>query len=630
MLVLKMLKEIADSNSNFLSIRKEKLLYIDKTSFIKKFELLKKSVSLFLRPRRFGKTLFTEILYYYYDISQKGLFDKLFEGTYIHENTTPYKSSYAVVKFDFSGVSTSGSVDDILEDVRIRVIQAIVDFFKRYPDLIPDDIREYATDKSNLQASVAKFYFEKRDYFNSCSRILNHFLLFFQAQSKVDYKLMFIIDEYDNFTNDILSRDKKAFIDIANKQSELGAFYGTIRNFNQYGVIEKVFITGILPITMDTMISGFVSSKISQEPILNELAGFTDSEVLELLHETVDFNQCKYPATYLQEFMKERFNGYKFAKHSKDKVYNSTLCLNFVNTLRTDYDSLPEMGISSNMDVNFDKLVGYLNLLSKQDRDSILKSIIDEVPLRFSIPDSIKLDNVDNNLAYTDGLAMLFYLGFLTIISNEEAKLDYGDSYVSAIYLKVPNLYFKILFGKFITDSANISWGGLVNQSNNVVLMEKQNNLEGLIEAFKLHVQQALVKADITHESEALFVVSFFLMISMNTKAFHLQREYSIKQNDVVVSDCAYELSKSKVGKHKRADLVAINKEGGLSYLFEFKYQRNENSSLETKEKVRAKLLNDAKEQIKFYQTDDKLKTIKDLHKYVIMYTYDELTVQEV
>ena len=625
-----MLKEIADSNSNFLSIRKEKLLYIDKTSFIKKFEVLKKSVSLFLRPRRFGKTLFTEILYYYYDIAQNNLFDKLFEGTYIHENTTPYKSSYAVVKFDFSGVSTTGSVDDILEDVRIRVIQAIVDFFKRYPDLISDDIREYATDKSNLQASVAKFYFEKRDYFNSCSRILNHFLLFFQAQSKVDYKLMFIIDEYDNFTNDILSRDKKAFIDIANKQSELGAFYGTIRNFNQYGVIEKVFITGILPITMDTMISGFVSSKISQEPILNELAGFTDSEVIELLHETVDFNQCKYPATYLQEFMKERFNGYKFAKHSKDKVYNSTLCLNFVNTLRTDYDSLPEMGISSNMDVNFDKLVGYLNLLSKQDRDSILKSIIDEVPLRFSIPDSIKLDNVDNNLAYTDGLAMLFYLGFLTIISNEEAKLDYGDSYVSAIYLKVPNLYFKILFGKFITDSANISWGGIVNQSNNVVLMEKQNNLEGLIEAFKLHVQQALVKADITHESEALFVVSFFLMISMNTKAFHLQREYSIKQNDVVVSDCAYELSKSKVGKHKRADLVAINKEGGPSYLFEFKYQRNENSSLDTKEKVRAKLLTDAKEQIKFYQTDDKLKTIKDLHKYVIMYTYDELTVQEV
>ena len=77
-----------------------------------------------------------------------------------------------------------------------------------------------------------------------------------------------------------------------------------------------------------------------------------------------------------------------------------------------------------------------------------------------------------------------------------------------------------------------------------------------------------------------------------------------------MVSDCVYDLLKSTVGRHKRADLVAINKEGGPSYLFEFKYQRNENSSLDTKEKVRAKLLTDAKEQIKFYQTDDKLKTI--------------------
>ena len=626
-----MLKNIPNSVSDFKLIRSRNLLYIDKTKFIKAYESLESYVSLFLRPRRFGKTLFTEILYYYYDIAQNNLFDKLFEGTYIHENTTPYKSTYGVVRFEFSGVDSSKPSAQILEEFRQKVIEGVVDFYKRYPSLIPSKFKKLSLQEDeDLTATVHDYYQDNTEQFYSGAVVLSNFLSSFNARLTQSFKLMFIIDEYDNFTNDILSRDKKAFIELVNKQSEIGAFYSNIRRYNQLGIIERVFITGILPITMDTMISGFVSSKISQEPILNELAGFTDSEVLELLHETVDFNQCKYPATYLQEFMKERFNGYKFAKHSKDKVYNSTLCLNFVNTLRTDYDSLPEMGISSNMDVNFDKLVGYLNLLSKQDRDSILKSIIDEVPLRFSIPDSIKLDNVANNLAYTDGLAMLFYLGFLTIISNEEAKLDYGDSYVSAIYLKVPNLYFKILFGKFITDSANISWGGLVNQSNNVVLMEKQNNLEGLIEAFKLHVQQALVKADITHESEALFVVSFFLMISMNTKAFHLQREYSIKQNDVVVSDCAYELSKSKVGKHKRADLVAINKEGGPSYLFEFKYQRNENSSLETKEKVRAKLLNDAKEQIKFYQTDDKLKTIKDLHKYVIMYTYDELTVEEV
>ena len=624
-----MLKEIADSNSNFLSIRKEKLLYIDKTSFIKKFELLKKSVSLFLRPRRFGKTLFTEILYYYYDIAQKGLFDKLFEGTYIHENTTPYKSSYAVVKFDFSGVSTSGSVDDILEDVRIRVIQAIVDFFKRYPDLIPDDIREYATDKSNLQASVAKFYFEKRDYFNSCSRILNHFLLFFQAQSKVDYKLMFIIDEYDNFTNDILSRDKKAFIDIANKQSELGAFYGTIRNFNQYGVIEKVFITGILPITMDTMISGFVSSKISQEPILNELAGFTDSEVLELLHETVDFTKCRFAPDTLQTKMKEWFNGYRFANKGLYKVYNSTLCLNIVNSLRKDGDNLPKLSVSSNMDIDFSKLSGYLNLIHEESRKKIIEAIVKEAPIPFTIPDNIKLDRVDNSLSYGDGLALLFYLGFLTIMNAEDAKEQLGDYYDGSLYLKVPNSYFRVLFAKYLVERARVDWSLYIDSNTDVLLMGKRNDLSGLIQAFSV-LKGALVKSDITHESEAVIVMGIYAIIALKTNCFELIREYVIKHNNVMVSDCVYDLLKSTVGRHKRADLVAINKEGGPSYLFEFKYQRNENSSLETKEKVRAKLLNDAKEQIKFYQTDDKLKTIKDLHKYVIMYTYDELTVQEV
>ena len=624
-----MLKEIADSNSNFLSIRKEKLLYIDKTSFIKKFEVLKKSVSLFLRPRRFGKTLFTEILYYYYDIAQKGLFDKLFEGTYIHENTTPYKSSYAVVKFDFSGVSTSGSVDDILEDVRIRVIQAIVDFFKRYPDLIPDDIREYATDKSNLQASVAKFYFEKRDYFNSCSRILNHFLLFFQAQSKVDYKLMFIIDEYDNFTNDILSRDKKAFIDIANKQSELGAFYGTIRNFNQYGVIEKVFITGILPITMDTMISGFVSSKISQEPILNELAGFTDSEVLELLHETVDFTKCRFAPDTLQTKMKEWFNGYRFANKGLYKVYNSTLCLNIVNSLRKDGDNLPKLSVSSNMDIDFSKLSGYLNLIHEESRKKIIEAIVKEAPIPFTIPDNIKLDRVDNSLSYGDGLALLFYLGFLTIMNAEDAKEQLGDYYDGSLYLKVPNSYFRVLFAKYLVERARVDWSLYIDSNTDVLLMGKRNDLSGLIQAFSV-LKGALVKSDITHESEAVIVMGIYAIIALKTNCFELIREYVIKHNNVMVSDCVYDLLKSTVGRHKRADLVAINKEGGPSYLFEFKYQRNENSSLDTKEKVRAKLLNDAKEQIKFYQTDDKLKTIKDLHKYVIMYTYDELTLEEI
>ncbi|MDY3107259.1 MAG: AAA family ATPase, partial [Succinivibrio sp.] len=373
----------------------------------------------------------------------------------------------------------------------------------------------------------------------------------------------------------------------------------------------------------------FVSSKISQEPILNELAGFTDSEVLELLHETVDFTKCRFAPDTLQTKMKEWFNGYRFANKGLSKVYNSTLCLNFVNSLRKDGDNLPKLSVSSNMDIDFSKLSGYLNLIHEESRKKIIEAIVKEAPIPFTIPDNIKLDRVDNSLSYGDGLALLFYLGFLTIMNAEDAKEQLGDYYDGSLYLKVPNSYFRVLFAKYLVERARVDWSLYIDSNTDVLLMGKRNDLSGLIQAFSV-LKGALVKSDITHESEAVIVMGIYAIIALKTNCFELIREYVIKHNNVMVSDCVYDLLKSTVGRHKRADLVAINKEGGPSYLFEFKYQRNENSSLDTKEKVRAKLLNDAKEQIKFYQTDDKLKTIKDLHKYVIMYTYDELTLEEI
>ncbi|MBQ8478108.1 MAG: AAA family ATPase [Succinivibrio sp.] len=623
-----MLKNIPNSVSDFKLIRSRNLLYIDKTKFIKAYESLESYVSLFLRPRRFGKTLFTEILYYYYDISQKDLFDKLFSGTYIHENTTPYKSSYAVVRFDFAGIKTDQSVSDILNDFRVKVIRAIFNFYENYKELIPTVIKHFAKEHGYELMEGIRAYYRQQNSFPSASSILEDFLLAFK-EKQTSYKLMFIIDEYDNFTNDILSRDKKAFIDLVNKQSEIGAFYGVIRSYNQESTIERVFITGILPITMDTMISGFVSSKISQEPILNELAGFTDSEVLELLHETVDFTKCRFAPDTLQTKMKEWFNGYRFANKGLSKVYNSTLCLNFVNSLRKDGDNLPKLSVSSNMDIDFSKLSGYLNLIHEESRKKIIEAIVKEAPIPFTIPDNIKLDRVDNSLSYGDGLALLFYLGFLTIMNAEDAKEQLGDYYDGSLYLKVPNSYFRVLFAKYLVERARVDWSLYIDSNTDVLLMGKRNDLSGLIQAFSV-LKGALVKSDITHESEAVIVMGIYAIIALKTNCFELIREYVIKHNNVMVSDCVYDLLKSTVGRHKRADLVAINKEGGPSYLFEFKYQRNENSSLDTKEKVRAKLLNDAKEQIKFYQTDDKLKTIKDLHKYVIMYTYDELTLEEI
>ena len=629
-----MLKQLPDSNSRFLSIRTENLVYIDKTRFIEKYENLKKSVSLFLRPRRFGKTLFTEILFYYYDHSLCELAQKLFKGTYIYNKPTSLKSSYGVLRFDFSGFQTnqdliSNDVKMVATIFKTKIVAGILDFYTRYPNYIPFYISDYAKERNIKPLVAIRSYYSQVEKFPTSSMIIEDFFLSLK-ENEFPYKLMLIIDEYDNFTNDILSKDKKRFIEIVNKQSEMGAFYSNIRSYHQEGIIDRVFITGILPITMDTLISGFVSSKISFDPNLNELAGFTDDEVLELLKETVDFKKSKYAAPYLMKLMKRRYNGYSFAKRAESKVYNSTLCLNFIQKFNDEFGTIPEMNISSNMDVDFNKLSGYLKLIKEDDRNDIFNAVCNDIPLGFSIPDSIKLDEIDNELDYSQGLALFYYLGFLTLMPEEEVSISFDKVYSTGLYLKVPNLYFKVLFTKYMLEQNKISLSRLVDKSNLVERMVKTNDLSGVVEL--LHMLQAgFVGTDITHENENTIVMTILCIIALKTNnAFELKKEYPIYHNQKIVSDALTEENRFQINRHRKADLVALNREDGPSYIFEFKYKRNENSSEETKAKVRAKLFNEACEQLKFYVTDDTLKNTKDLHQYVVLYTYGEFLLQEV
>ena len=137
-----MLKALPDSLTKFAAIIDENYAFVDKTRFIEVYEQSKKKVSMFLRPRRFGKTMFAELLMYYYDIALKEEADRLFKGKYIASHPTPLKSSYYVLKFDFSGVKTDNN--ELLESFSRRVIKGVANFAKRYPDLIPPEIMQKA------------------------------------------------------------------------------------------------------------------------------------------------------------------------------------------------------------------------------------------------------------------------------------------------------------------------------------------------------------------------------------------------------------------------------------------------------------------------------------------------------
>ena len=633
------MKNLPESLSNFKLIKKRNLAYIDKTKFIKEYEDLDVYIALLLRPRRFGKTLFTEILSYYYDKASQELADTLFKDTWIASHPTELKNSYYVLKFDFSGIRTVGDATDTMDFFMNQISKGIYNFYKRYPEFISSDLV-----KSKLNATPADVYdfYGNRDFFTSPAKIIEHFLNNYSARN-TPLKLMVIIDEYDNFTNDILSRNPREFMNIARKEGEIGTFYNILRNFNQSDDIERIFITGVLPVTMDTAVSGFVSVRLSDRPEVNCLAGFTDDEVLELLKETVDFSKCPHTPEALREVMKSRYDGYRFAEESGDTVYNATLCINFISELRSRNYKIPKLRLTTANDVDYTKLSGYLNLMTEHNQKKLTTALLKKRPVECALPVTVKITSPNTRLDMSQGISLLYHLGFLTMMSADEVTEYYGEP-ADGTFVKTANDYFGMLFERYVLEKAHIPWNCIENQSR-ISELARDNDLAAVLSLLK-SIAPSFVHTDVSREAEYQLCQAVYCSLFMNAaNSFTLTREYYVRHNGVIVLRDGYDedvpgndtaanegdLILAADTKKGRADLVAENKDPrGPSYLMEFKYKRNARVSQKTEIAEREKLLAEARRQLLFYVTDDHLKTIPNLHKYAILYVYGKFYLQEI
>ena len=688
-----MIKNIPTSQTMLPVIIDEGYAFVDKTKSIETYEKSKSRVSLFLRPRRFGKTMFIEMLKYYYDEALKEESTRIFKGKYIASHPTEKKSGYYVVSFDFSGIGTKNGLENTLNAFSYKIIVGIRNFYLRYPDLIPRDIlRMKEQEQASLEDCITKYYKDEK-LFPDSTAIITSFLTRLQAFQN---KIMVLIDEYDNFTNDILSRDVITFAELARKGGDVSTFYQVLRSCQQQNIIDRIFIAGVLPITLDTSLSSFVFDRIYKSKKFNDIAGFTEEEVETLLNETVDFSESKFSLDTLKEEMKKRYNGYRFSSFAKNSVYNSALCLSFIEQYaELDYSRIPPLQTVSGNDIDFDKFAGYMGLVNQQDMDSIISSIdVDSDPDNpssagyieiYALSESIKVTSDENRLNYSEGATLLYHLGFLTIMTDDEAKKAVSDYYPGITYLRIPNLYYKSLFSRYHLSRYPEAFSGVTNNTSKIRLLADTNDISSLKNMLK-SIAGAFVNTSDAHMGESQLVLAVYVALNMISDApFNLVREYSIKHaNQLVFSDgleedeyqdvdeqaiekelmeegiipkpdkdesaeatSAAEAVKAPLGfrdrfrqqeerqsarlnlKKGRADLVAINTKGGPSYVFEFKYHRDSNARRETKDRVCDILWRRAEKQIGFYVTDDRLKRLPDLHKYIIMYAYGELYVQE-
>ena len=555
------MKKLPYGISNYEKLVEGGYYYIDKTQYIEYLESLAETSIMFLRPRKFGKTLFTSILENYYDIKKKDKFEKLFGGTYIGKNPTKLRNSYYILRFNFSGINTE-TVETTMKGFKNEVSGSINVFVEKYG---------------------LDFYVDNND---DAEGIMNNLFKSFLLQKK-DGKIYVIIDEYDHFANELLGFHKEQFKDLVSKNGRIRKWYEILKKGTET-VVDRIFITGVAPITLDSLTSGFnICSDKTLDRSFNEMLGFTKNEVIEMMKY---LNIEEKEQDNILPILKENYDGYKFSKKVKEKIYNSNMTLYFLNEY-LKYNEVPDKLVDMNIASDYSKLGKMLDLCKSEKRLEILEKTISKEGVLTEITEKF-----NSELEFTTQYfaSLLFYLGYLTIegecigypklnIPNKIMKEIYSD-----YFLKLVDKEIKVDIEKDYTKiAAEIALEGKIDKI--VELLQKYlNNLSN----------RDYIKFD------EKYVKLIFYSIAMNLTIFFVKSELEVNRN--------------------YPDLLLIPKESNKGYnsvMIEFKYIKKEDKNkLEEKQK-------EAKEQIEKYSEYEEIKNIPNLNKYTVIAVNDKIYV---
>ena len=293
--------------ADFRAIRREGFLYVDKTRFVR--ELENERYAFFLRPRRFGKTCWLSLLEHYYDRTRKDGFEALFAGTQIGRAPTATNGSYAVLRLNFSAFSKRlETLEERFEEychTRLRgMLEANADVFT---EALASRILAPSTMGGRLNE------------------------LFLHAERR-GVRLFLLIDEYDNFANTILAGEgEAAYHELTHGSGFFRDFFATVKAGTESGNLERLFITGVSPLTMDDVTSGFnIGTNISFAAAYNQMLGFTEKEVADLATMYREAGALDKAHDAAMAVMREWYNGYRFAEDAEDDVYNTDMVLYYL------------------------------------------------------------------------------------------------------------------------------------------------------------------------------------------------------------------------------------------------------------------------------------------------------------
>ena len=412
------IKEIPYGVADFVVMREQNLYYVDKTMYLEELERQSRFV-FFIRPRRFGKSLFISMMQAYYDKAMANRFDKLFGGLQVAQKPTPNRNRYQVLYLDFSQVG--GNIAQLEERFNSYCCIRLDTFMRKYrQDYLPEESRDFlsltnAAAKLNMLADISKSH---------------------------QIPLYLIIDEYDNFTNTVLNEEGQ---EMYHAMTHAEGFYRDM--FKKFkGNFERIFMTGVSPVTLDDVTSGFnIGWQLSTNPLFDKMLGFSTQDVREMFayYKKVGCLPAETDIDAMVEEIKPWYDNYCFAKeclNDENTVFNCDMVLYYLRHY-VNLGHSPEQMTDPNTKTDYAKLKRLLQLDRLDgNRKGVIQDIAEKGEIVGELYESFPAKEITNPEKF---VSLLFYYGMLTI----------KDCFGSMLLFGIPNNNVKTQYYNYLLDN---------------------------------------------------------------------------------------------------------------------------------------------------------------------------------
>lgn len=561
-----MKKQIPSKTSNYAELIREQAYYIDKTKFIGLLEQLSDNYLFFLRPRRFGKSLLISMLEHYYGIQYNDQFEELFGNYYIGQpgNATALRNSYYVLKFEFSGIDTS-NIENIMPTFKNKVLAGLKMFVMQHGFFRESEI-EALRDELTPADILSNFF---------PTLLLRGFT----------GKIFLLIDEYDHFTNELFAFREEHFQEVVSRNGWVRKFYEVIKQYTGEGLVSRFFATGVTPVTLDSMTSGFnIGLNITLDIDFHNLAGFTEAELKELILGTI-YEEGKFDLDKLLVDMRAWFNGSRFSRRGGEKLYNPQLVLSFLSAFHKDY-TYPEEITDNNVTSDWKKISNILSKLPKADRDYIIEHVYVEEAIEGGLSTQF---NLEMPYRRADAISVLFYNGLLTI-----DKEEYG-----IIRFVIPNYVIKTIYWEYLRAvyemEQNISFD-LSEKARIFKQMASEGKIDYLVEEVS-KIMEPLKDNDFQNFRESNLKMIVISILSLN-RIFIIDSEREISNGRLDLLLTRYDAYDSK-----------------YQFLIEFKYLKMKDES------KYEQIKNEGIAQLQRYKSSEEIKRLENLKCYLVLFS---------